>query len=114
LPTLSINLPRMQLALMYLVSNAIEALDGLEQKKLAVSARRDGENLLVSLKDSAPPITVADQARMFDAFYTTKTGDHLGLGLTVARATVEDHGGTLLYYPEKGFSVTLPLRTKYA
>src|SRR5690606_21030252 len=35
LPLLSVNLPRLQLALMYIVSNTIEALDGTERKKLS-------------------------------------------------------------------------------
>ena len=114
LPLLSINLPRLQLALMYLVSNAIEALDGLDRKKLSVSARKTDAGIEVHFKDSAGNITDDVRDAMFDAFYTTKTVDHLGLGLTVARGTVEDHGGTLTYAPETGFTIALPLQTPYA
>jgi len=114
LPTLSINLPRIQLAFMYLVSNAIEALDGEERKKLSVSAKKNGDTVVITFKDSAPAIPDADRERIFDAYYTTKSTDHLGLGLSVARATLQDHGGTLMYSPESGFVATLPLRTSYA
>jgi len=114
LPTLSINLPRIQLAFMYLVSNAIEALDGEERKKLSVSAKKNGDTVVITFKDSAPAIPDADRERIFDAYYTTKSTDHLGLGLSVARATLQDHGGTLMYSPDSGFVATLPLRTSYA
>lgn len=114
LPTLSINLPRLQLALMYLVSNAIEALDGKERKQLIVSVSRTDTGISLSFRDSYGEIPEDERDRIFDPFYTTKGVDHLGLGLTVARATVEDHGGTLAYAPESGFTILLPLLTKYA
>jgi len=114
LPLLTINLPRLQLALMYLVSNAIEALDGQERKKLSVSIRKTDAGVEIALKDSAGAIEEETRATMFEPFYTTKPLDHLGLGLPIARATVEDHGGSLVYAPETGFTISLPTRTAYA
>lgn len=114
LPALSINLPRLQLALMYLVSNAIEALDGKEKKHLIVSVSRTSTGISLSFRDSAGEIPEDERDRIFDPFYTTKGVDHLGLGLAVARATVEDHGGTLAYAPDSGFTICLPFLTKYA
>ncbi|NUM56225.1 MAG: HAMP domain-containing histidine kinase [Candidatus Hydrogenedentes bacterium] len=114
LPLISINLPRLQLATMYLVSNAIEALDGRERKKLAVSVCRKDGGVEIVFADSAGPIDENVRAAMFDAFYTTKGIDHLGLGLALARATIEEHGGTLAYSPETGFVISLPTKTAYA
>ena len=113
LPLLSINLPRLQLAMMYIVSNAIEALDGTERKKLSVTVRKTAEGVEIAFKDSGAPIPDETRAAIFDQFYTTRGVDHLGLGLTVARATIVDHGGTLNYDPENGFVIALPLRTSY-
>ena len=113
LPMLSVNLPRLQLALMYLVSNTIEALDGKERKRLKASVQRDGSIVTISMKDSAEPIPEEIREQIFDPFFTTKSVDHLGLGLTAARAALEDHGGTLSYSPDQGFVATLPLVTKY-
>lgn len=114
LPLLSINLPRLQLALMYLVSNAIEALDGRERKKLTVTVCKTADGVAIAFADNAGPIDEAVRAAMFDAFYTTKGVDHLGLGLTLAREAVTGHGGTLEYAPETGFTIALPTRTAYA
>jgi two-component system NtrC family sensor kinase len=114
LPTLSIHLPRLQVALMSIVSNAIEATEGQERKKLSVTVSRTHDGVEIAFKDSALPIPEEDRTAIFDSFYTTKGIDHLGLGLAVARATVEDHGGTLTYSPETGFTISLPLRTQYA
>lgn len=114
LPLLAINLPRLQLAMMYLVSNAIEALDGHEKKKLAVIVRKTGPGVELAFADNAGAIAGDVQAAMFDAFYTTKGVDHLGLGLTLARAAVEEHGGTLSYATDSGFTIALPARTAFA
>lgn len=113
LPLLSVNLPRLQLALMYIVSNTIEALDGTERKKLSVTVRKTEEGVEIAFKDSGAPIPDEMCIAIFDPFYTTRGVDHLGLGLAVARGTVQDHGGTLNYDPDTGFVIALPLRTSY-
>ncbi|MBM3289324.1 MAG: HAMP domain-containing histidine kinase [Candidatus Hydrogenedentes bacterium] len=114
LPLLSINLPRLQLALMYLISNAIEALDGREKKNLAINVSKTGDGVAIMFADNAGPIADDVQSEMFDPFYTTKGVDHLGLGLTLARIAVEEHGGALDYTPDTAFTLTLPTRTAYA
>ena len=114
LPLLAINLPRLQLALMYLVSNTIEALDGRERKKLTVTVRGADANIEIGFADTAGPIEADIVSAMFDAFYTTKGVDHLGLGLTLARTAAEDHGGALAYSADTGFVLTLPRRTAFA
>lgn len=114
LPALALHLPRMQLALIYLITNAIEALEGQERRTLKISARRDGEGVAIAVKDSAPPIDSDVCACMFEAFFTTKGDDHLGLGLTAARALLEEHGGSLEYSEVEGFVCRLPLITSYA
>ena len=54
----------------------------------------------------APPDDQRDV--MFEAFATTKNGQHLGLGLWVARNIAREAGGDLAYDAERGFVLTLP------
>jgi signal transduction histidine kinase len=75
--------------------------------------RRDGGEVVVAVSDDGPGIPAKDVPRVFDRFFTTR-GDRqgTGLGLALARAVVEAHGGTIVVKPspEGGacFVVRLP------
>lgn len=52
--------------------------------------------ITLSIKDNGPGIPEAIQARITDPFYTTKnTGSGSGLGLSLTRSVMEQHGGRL-------------------
>jgi two-component system sensor histidine kinase ChvG len=78
-----------------------------------IQVGRDGEEAEVVVSDDGPGITPEDLPRVFDRFFTTR-GDRrgTGLGLALARAVVEAHGGTIRAQspPEGGarFVVRLP------
>ena len=65
-----------------------------------VSLRRDGSMAVVRIEDDGPGIAASDMARMQEPFTrgepsrNSATGG-AGLGLTLARAIAEQHGGTL-------------------
>jgi signal transduction histidine kinase len=52
---------------------------------------------------------------LFEAFYTTKSGG-MGIGLSVSRTIIENHGGHLWAAPNLGpgatFSFSIPCRTE--
>jgi signal transduction histidine kinase len=71
------------------------------------------------VRDSGPGIPPDVLPRIFEPFFTTKEDQHrTGLGLAVAYAIAEHHGGTLTVQsaPEKGaeFTLTLPLGARVA
>jgi signal transduction histidine kinase len=107
-----------------LLSNAIKFTP--DQGTIEVHGRRDGEMVRLQVRDSGVGISAADLPHIFEPFFTEvdvsrhSSGQFefgrrgLGLGLSVARAFVQAHGGTLDLDSTAGqgttFTVTLPIR----
>jgi signal transduction histidine kinase len=97
-----------------LLTNAIDAMGG--QGRIEIAGRVDGERVILSVRDHGPGLPAGQEARIFDAFYTTKDpGAGMGLGLTLSLAIARGLGGDLRAANAEGggacFSLTLPLET---
>jgi signal transduction histidine kinase len=90
----------------------------LENGNVVVSARRQGDEIVLTTTDSGIGISAEDQERVFDRF---ERGSHpdarragAGLGLSLVKSFVEMHGGWVAIesQPDSGTSVmcTLPAR----
>ncbi|UFW51988.1 MULTISPECIES: trifunctional serine/threonine-protein kinase/ATP-binding protein/sensor histidine kinase [Bradyrhizobium] len=80
-----------------LILNAIEAISGTTEGKrelLIQTARADADSILVSIADSGPGLSAEGHARLFEPFYTTKSGG-LGVGLSICHSIIVAHGGRL-------------------
>jgi len=84
---------------------------------IELSARPDGDQVVIAVRDTGVGIPAEEQARIFDEFYQVGPGraqEGTGLGLALTRRLVELHGGRLDVASEPGvgstFSVHLPLR----
>jgi signal transduction histidine kinase len=111
MPSIVIDRPKLTMALLYLLANALEAVPETEDYRVIVSATDTPEGIAITVRDSGEPIPQEIRAQMFQPFYTTKTGLHLGLGLPMAAAIAQYHGGALGYEPTTGFTITLPRET---
>lgn len=98
-------------ALTSLLENALQAVDGQQGGRVALSARRDDGNVLLVVQDNGPGMDAATATRLFEPFYTTRS-DGTGLGLAIARGVVLAHGGSIEVIPSPGagakFIVSLP------
>jgi C4-dicarboxylate-specific signal transduction histidine kinase len=103
LPNLTIQFQRLLQSMLYILTNAMEAVERCERKRLMARVYADRSHVAFAFRDSHPPINGECRQRMFEPFYTTKGPEHLGLGLTMARAIARDHGGDLTYDPQLGF-----------
>ena len=73
----------------------------------------DSESVVLEINDDGPGVPDDVQTKIFDPFFTTKAvGKGTGLGLTVAYAIVQDHGGRIRVESQLGqgasFFVELP------
>jgi PAS domain S-box-containing protein len=113
--SLSVRGDRVQLQqiVLNLLMNACDAVQDDEKPFREVSLRTAPEphGMIVSVKDSGAGLSDRELARIFDPFYTTKS-EGMGLGLSICRAIVAAHGGTVdaLRNSDKGmtFFVVLP------
>lgn len=92
---------------------AMESLPGPEQRRLVLGARQlDARWVEFSVTDAGPGIAPAVAERLFTPFFTTRQ-EGMGLGLSLCRTVIEQHGGTLDFGPGPGgagtaFRFTLP------
>lgn len=107
LPVIQADPARLRQVVQNLVRNAIEAMPG--GGRLALRARRVGRTVELDVADTG--VGFAEEAPVFDAFFTTKTKG-TGLGLSIVHAIVTDHGGTIRVRSRPGdtcFTVSLPV-----
>ena len=97
LPSITADRVLLQRVLLNLFTNAAESIEAAKRKsrQIRVSSKPlNSENLLVEISDSGAGISGDDLPHIFDAFVTTKpTGT--GLGLSLCRTIIEEHGGKL-------------------
>ncbi|HTT24680.1 MAG TPA: MHYT domain-containing protein, partial [Candidatus Sulfotelmatobacter sp.] len=105
---------QLQQVLLNLIMNAIEAMSGSKgPRELCIKTKNNSDEVLVQVEDSAPGLSPADEERIFQPFYTTKTSG-LGMGLAISRSIMESHGGHLSarHQAPRGtvFELTMPRR----
>ena len=98
-----------------LLSNALDAVKGLPERWVKLEAELRDECVVISVTDSGEGIPETVAGKLMQPFFTTKeVGKGAGLGLSVAKGLVEDHGGQLRLVREREqtcFEFTLPIAT---
>ncbi|MFC5359123.1 ATP-binding protein [Azospirillum himalayense] len=106
---------RLQQVLVNLIGNAADAMRASPRRHVRITLAAEGEEAVLTVRDSGPGIAEADLPRIFVPFFTTKeAGDGLGLGLSISHGIVEDFGGSLTAanHPEGGALFTIRLKRR--
>jgi len=120
LPDVLCDRTMVEQVLLNLARNAMQAMDlpHLQERVLHIAVRRVQQEdrnkwLEFSVADVGEGITADVQQQLFNPFFTTKA-EGMGLGLSLCRTVVEQHGGVLSFEPNEPqgtvFKFTLPLR----
>lgn len=97
-----------QQVLLNLILNAIDAMKSVTDRPCLLGIRTEAHDeggVAVSVEDAGAGILPEQMDRIFTAFCTTKSGG-LGLGLSLSRSIIEDHGGRLWFVPNETHGVT--------
>ncbi|MFA5901026.1 MAG: ATP-binding protein [Hyphomicrobium sp.] len=97
LPDVAADRVQIQQVLLNLIVNGFEAMSSetISPRELVVSSSEDASgHVLVSVRDSGPGLDDEQLARVFEAFYTTKSHG-IGMGLAICRTIIEAHDGRL-------------------
>lgn len=87
---------RLEQVIVNLVSNALDALRGREERRIEISVQAKDGRVLLRVSDTGAGIDAAAREAIFDPFFTTKpVGLGLGLGLSMSYNIVKDFGGAL-------------------
>jgi PAS domain S-box-containing protein len=99
-----------------LISNALKFTPTGGRVDVRLIDRRD--RVVIEVADTGLGISKADQARLFERFYRTPSATEraipgVGLGLSISKAIVDGHGGSIAVWSEEGrgttFTIQLPL-----
>ena len=119
LPPISGDRIQLQQVILNLLRNASDALVGVHDRPRHVLVRteRDGEDRVrVIVRDAGVGVHPESVEKLFDAFYTTKSGG-MGMGLSVSRSIIETHHGRIWASPNEGpgatFGFSIPCRANH-
>jgi two-component system, NtrC family, sensor histidine kinase HydH len=108
--TIQVDQDQMTQVMVNLIINAIQILP--EHGQVAVSLAQDAQYAHIAVADNGPGVPPAQQAHLFEAFFTQRAGG-VGLGLAVVKQIVEAHGGTISCgtspWQNAQFNLALPL-----
>lgn len=113
LPPIMMDRIQIQQIVVNLIRNSLDAMDNQKQRAIVIKTEIGENNTLeVSVADNGPGLDEEIAKNLFQPFNSSKE-DGMGIGLSISRTIIEQHGGTIRATPNDGggviFSFTLPV-----
>jgi C4-dicarboxylate-specific signal transduction histidine kinase len=107
LPTVQGDAVQLQQVILNLILNAVDAMvDVVDRpRELIIVTRSESGGVRVEVKDNGVGIEEEKLESIFQPFYITKANG-MGLGLSISRSIVKNHGGQLFAQPNNGAGTT--------
>ena len=109
LPTLLGHYDPLRRAFGNIIRNAVEACEG--KGRIELAARREDGAVRIEIGDHGPGVPPELADRLFDPYVSGKSGG-TGLGLALAKQTIEMHQGTIAVQPTPGGGATFVVRMR--
>jgi len=94
IPSVQADRDQLIQVLINLVTNSLHAMT--EGGRLRLSLHREGSRVCLGVSDTGHGMPEEIRSKVFEPFFTTKDfGKGTGLGLTVVKGIIEEHGGTI-------------------
>jgi PAS domain S-box-containing protein len=100
---------QLQQVILNLILNGKDAMSTVQNRPrelLVTSRSSQAGEAVVAVRDYGPGLVPEDEDKIFDPFFTTKP-EGMGLGLSISRTIIEEHGGTLWATQNEGRGATL-------
>ena len=109
---ININSPQILQVLLNLTKNSIDAISSLEEKYINIKTTEDDASLILAFQDSGHGISDDISNSIFEPYFTTKGSEKgTGLGMSITKKILEDHGAQIHYEKINGhttFILTFP------
>ncbi len=105
LPAATFDVEGIHRAVLNVVTNAIDAVEGTETGQVIVETGHESnaDIVYVSVTDNGPGIPQDQLAKIFNIFESTKGARGTGLGLAVSQKILREHGGDITVETKPGF-----------
>jgi signal transduction histidine kinase len=114
-PVVPVDPEGLHRALLNIVGNAIDAVEGRPEPKITVGTRADASWVRIIVIDNGAGIQPKQLQEIFKPFVSTKGSRGTGLGLPVSKKILREHGGDLLVQSQVGvgskFTLRLPIKS---
>ncbi|HCS20450.1 MAG TPA: hypothetical protein DIW47_07795 [Bacteroidetes bacterium] len=108
---LELDPQRLRMAFLNILTNAIEAMESTKTRKLEIAMTETSKEIKVSISDTGIGISEEDKKRIFEPFFTKRSGG-VGLGMTTVLHVLTAHDASIQIDSSKGegtsFQITFP------
>ncbi len=119
LPAISADAEQLKEVMVNILLNACEAMGEkgtilIEEKIVPFDSSQysSGQAAQISIHDSGPGISESMQEKIFQPFFSSKE-DGSGLGLSIAKRVIDEHGGKIIFESEKNKGTTFILQLPF-
>lgn len=86
---------QLEQVLVNILTNGVQAMAGQADAAFHIAVRTQAQQVSIHIRDQGPGIEPHHLERIFEAFFSTKQRDGLGLGLSISQRIVQSFGGQL-------------------